>query len=416
MKQRSGLSRLWSGNKFSSIVDEDKTPDISLSSSEDENLRKMDFSRIKLDSDEDEMRIDYMRGSKLDANNNIVEEVDSDTSLNMMQNIQFAELQFGQLELSDSEIQKPDDFLPNVYTVNFTDNENKENDNTSEVSSYNPGHNVKFMSSIESEQEKHSSVHTHTDIEQIKTESIHSSIAESIIHSDIEESVKNYESDFLSESQQTSPSRKISPHKSATNSDTLTSPQKDRRRHKQRQCKSSRCTRTSSESTESESGTISSASSLTSDSHHTSSRSSVKKTSSKRHHRRHSSKNTHTNTAVQTDFIPNTNDILSFKYPWQQDKPHNIAAHVVDGGTLHVLSSYDPSVLAAHDMMKFHFKLLQQHVDNSRRLYQAYSKDTGHSRFKYTTVEDTMEYIKRNRPKVQTYEEVLKEIKNENQS
>ena len=88
----------------------------------------------------------------------------------------------------------------------------------------------------------------------------------------------------------------------------------------------------------------------------------------------------------------------------------------MDGETLHVLSSYNPSVLAAHDMMKFHFKLLQQHVDNSRRLYQAYTKDTGHSRFKYTTVDDTMEYIKKNRPKVQSYEEVLKEVKNENQS
>lgn len=414
MKRRSGLNRLWSGNKFSSMVDEDKTPDISLTSSEDENLHKMDFSRIKLDSDEDEMRIDYMHGSKVDTNNNVVEEVDSDNSFNMMQNIQFAELQFGQLELSDNETQKPDDFLPNVYTVNFTDDENKENNDSSEVSSYNPGNNVKFMSSIESDQEneKHSSVHTH--IEEVKTESIHSSFAESIIHSDIEESVKSnhYESDFSSESQQTSPS----PRKSATNNDTLTSPRKDSSRNKRRRSKSSRRTRTSSESSRSETGTLTSTSSLTSDSQKTSSQSYVKKSSSKRHYRRHSSKNTHTNTAVQTDFIPNTDDILNFKYPWQQDKPHNIAAHVVDGETLHVLSSYNPSVLAAHDMMKFHFKLLQQHVDNSRRLYQAYTKDTGHSRFKYTTVDDTMEYIKKNRPKVQSYEEVLKEIKNENQS
>ena len=408
---------MWSGNKFSSIVDEDKTPDISLTSSEGDHLDKMDFTRIKLDSDEDEMRIDYMNGSKLDANNNIVDDdSDSEKPLNIMQNIQFAELQFDQLQLSDNEApQKLDDFLPNVYNINFSDNEDKDGDGDSEVSTYNPGNNIKFMSSIESEQQdgNHSSVHT--DIEEIKTESIRSSAVESTIHSTIESVKSNYyDSDFTPETQPTSPSNNDKPHKSANNDEFSTSPDGKHSSHrKQKRSKSSRHTRTTSTSARSQSvtGSLTSTSSLTSDSD--SSQSSFKK-SRRRHDNSKHKPTKHSNTAVQTDFIPNTNDILNFKYPWQHDKPHNIAAHVVDGETLHVLTSYDPSVLAAHDMMKFHFKLLQQHVDNSRRLYQAYSQDTGHSKFKYTTVEDTMEFIEKNRPKVQTYQEVLKQIKSDN--
>ena len=414
------MARLWSGNKFSSIVDDDKTPDISLTSSDDDNLKKMDFTRIKLDSDEDEMRMDYMHGSKnVDANNNVIEDVD-DSDNEFMQNVQFAELQLGELQLSDNEApQNMDDFLPNVYTVNFSDTDKgKEGNDSSDVSSYNPGNNIKFMSSIESEhQENEASIRTESG-DEIKTESNHSSDVESPIRSIIESVNDNndYESDFPSETQQSSPTRN-SPPKSVTGEEfTPSYTQKSRNRNKRSKSKSSRHTRSeSSNRTNSRSGagddTVSSTSSISSETH---SKSSTPRKSYKRHHRHHTSKHNYTkqtNTAVQTDFIPNTNDILNFKYPWQQDKPHNIAANVVDGETLHVLTSYEPSVLAAHDMMKFHFKLLEQHISNSRRLYQAYSSQEESGKFKYTTVEDTMNFIEKNAPKVQTYEEVLRQMK-----
>ncbi|XP_066915876.1 uncharacterized protein C19orf44-like isoform X2 [Clytia hemisphaerica] len=406
------------------MVDDDKTPDISLSSSE--NLSDMDFTRLKLDSDEDEMRIDYMRDSKQrDINNNIV--VSDDEQNNLMQNIQFAELQLGDVELSSNNYSQKldDDFMPNVYTMNFSDdNEVNQNNSSDSVSSYNPQGNIKFMSSIETEASDVNNVQTD---DEIKTESI-SSVAESEVaeilteKSNSESIIKSdrYVSDFSS-----GRSSKLSRKKSTEM--TMTSPEhrntsrrKIKRRSKSSQQKSS--TSASSRkttSTESDTGTLSSTSSISSDSEHSKSsnvytaKSSPSRTRRKPKSSKHKTKK-QTHTSVQTDFKPNTADILNFKYPWQQDRPNNIAAQVVTGETLHVLTNYDPAVLAAHDMMKFHFNLLNQHIDNSRRLYEAYSKETSSGRSKYTTVEDTMNFIEKNRPKVQTYEEALEDIKRNN--
>jgi len=448
------LRGLWSGNKFSSLVDEDKTPDISLDSSDDDNgLEGMDFTKIKLDSDEDEMRIDYQRKNSRDVNNNDAGASDGDESLNMMENIHFAELKIAEVELSDNEVgEKPDDFLPNVvYTMNFSDKENTESD--SQISDYNPRDNVKFLSSIESEvsardknnnNAKNLGGYNYSSISEgeIKTESVSSapkSALDSGKHttrsrtttggrtsSNSRRSNKNkYESDFVSDTG----SGRTHSNKNSDKNNTV----KRRRRLRRHgnldksnsSSKSVSTTATSTTNSDSDSRTLSETSSLASDTHHSTSLSSRRRRESRSPSRKNSKSNrkasskhhsggkkSQKSTSAQTDFVPNTSDILNFKYPWQQDtRPHNIASHVVDGETLHVLTSYEPAVLAAHDMMKFHFKLFQQHVDNSRRLYQAYTAESADSNYEYTTVEDTMKYIKENGPKVESYNEVLKKIR-----
>jgi len=79
-----------------------------------------------------------------------------------------------------------------------------------------------------------------------------------------------------------------------------------------------------------------------------------------------------------------------------------------------VLTNYNPAVLAANDMMKFHMELLTKHIQNSRRLYEAYAAESVNSNYKYTTVEDTFGYIERNKPKVLTYKQALRKVKGEN--
>ena len=424
----------------------------------------MDFTKIKLDSDEDEMRIDYQRR---DVNNNDVDVSDGDDSLNMMDNIHFAELKIAEVRLSDSDVEeKPDDFLPNVvYSMNFSDKENEgNNESDSQVSDYNLHGNIKFLSSIESEisgqqknntQDLHGRNYTSVSEGEIKTESL-SSVSESGLdsnkrsrsrksksrhtssnsrrsrsgtsksgHTSSESrrsKANKYESDFVSDS---GSGRTLSPKKSDDNKTTSARRRRLRRNGNltESSSKGLSATATSTTHSDSDSGTLSTTSSLASDTSHstsTTSRPRRKSHSSKANGRHHDKgrKSQTKSTAIQTDFVPNTSDILNFKYPWQQQdtRPHNIASHVVDGEALHVLTSYEPAVLAAHDMMKFHFKLLQQHIDNSRRLYQAYTDDSNDSNFRYTTVEDTMKYIKENRPKVESYDKVLKKIQSKDEA
>ena len=72
---------------------------------------------LNLNSDEDEMRIDYIREAReKDENNNDIS-LSSRASLNLMQNIHFAELDNDDIQLSDSYLHKSDksnDFLPKI--------------------------------------------------------------------------------------------------------------------------------------------------------------------------------------------------------------------------------------------------------------------------------------------------------------
>ena len=119
--------------------------------------------------------------------------------------------------------------------------------------------------------------------------------------------------------------------------------------------------------------------------------------------------------AVQTDFqdVDYTEQVLNFKYNWQSSEPSRIAPHVIDATTLDMLTNYSPAVLAANDMMKFHLDLMKKYIDSSRRLYEAYSSIDSTSNFRYTTIEDTMNYIKKNRPRVTNYEDALDHVTQE---
>ena len=46
-------------------------------------------------------------------------------------------------------------------------------------------------------------------------------------------------------------------------------------------------------------------------------------------------------------------------------------------------------------------------------MYESYANENTRGNYKYTTVEDTKRFIEENRPKVISYEEALKEVKEE---
>lgn len=452
LKSKTGLKGLWSGGKFKNIVEDDKTPDISISSSDDDDGGEInvDFKKIHLDSDEDEMRIDYLREKSVDVNNNNVDDVDDDDGdLNLMENIHFAELNFNDIDLTDEEDLKKKkknqskDFLPNLFTVDSNDSNNN---NNSDVSDYQVGNNIKFLSSIESEigahsikEQEHSSIHSiHGSFitNEIKSESIHSEYSHKNIKYSTDYSQAEFESEEVSNKSKSlmkkdkHQKKKRSTSSTSTNS-TATSKESSSRTKKSSRGSSSRKTRENKHDSYSDTTLSSTTSDIFSTSRQTSTDKSTvsgRKTRSSKHTRTKetTSKKSYTKDSsprrsqgrkkkvaeTQTD---DTYNVLNFKYPWQFDRPHNIAAATVGPESLDVLTSYSPAVLAAHDMVKYHFQLLQQHIENSRRLYESYASESNGklSNFHYTTVEDTMRFIKENRPKVTTFEEALKKVQEE---
>lgn len=93
--------------------------------------------------------------------------------------------------------------------------------------------------------------------------------------------------------------------------------------------------------------------------------------------------------------------------------PSPIATNVVDDEVLEAVASYNPTMIALNDLLKYQLQLTRQHIDNSWRLYNAYAQPEVKGKHKYTTLKNTMKYMRKNAPSVITYEEALKQIKNQ---
>ena len=359
---------------------------------------------LNLDSDEDEMRIDYIREAReQDENNNDISSSSSRASLNLMQNIHFAELDNDDIQLSDSYLHKSDksnDFLPKIEILEIDKSMEKTDSSLNE--------RLYTLSDRKSDQGK---------LKDSYLSSVHSEYQRSEI-----ESGKSRES---SSSKSTS---KGGHYSSSTLSSTNTKSKSSKDNSKSSSTKT--LSKASSDKTswhsvekseKSESGTLSETSDILSASA-SSRRSSRSTKSGKSTHRKKKSRRQNKaekifvkDNAAQTDFqdIDYTEHVLNFKYNWQSSEPSRIASHVIDGTTLDMLTNYSPAVLAANDMMKFHLDLMKKYIDSSRRLYEAYSSIDSTSNFRYTTIEDTLNYIKKNRPRVTNYEDALDHVTKE---
>lgn len=417
LKKKTGVLNLWSGQKFKGVVEGDRTPDISLDSDDELDMKLSmnaeNFRQLALDSDEDEMRIDYMRAirkKKFDKNNNEINtdsDSDDDGPLNLLQNIHFAELKIGDFELSDTELKvnKPDDFIPQLYTVNVNDDKDSEstselnlrknihllNESVSEITSESQEKNKDSVRAVSSD----NSIHTEEEVSEVSNQT-----------SDLKSSTVSY----TPLNSKDNPSKDRSRTKSKSSMDSSRSSQTVKTKKNRDSSRTSDCN--------SDVNTLSSTTSISIDKsekqskkkrkkhrHHKSDRSDSR--SSGRTRRKNVQTQTKSHTTERTDL---TDDVLKFRYYWQQKTPSNIAAHVVDMAAIEGLTNYNPAVLAANDMLKFHLELLQRHITDSQRLYDSYASDSLNRNYKYTTYEDTLKYIKQNKPKVISYQEALKQI------
>ncbi|XP_052103414.1 uncharacterized protein C19orf44-like isoform X2 [Mytilus californianus] len=92
--------------------------------------------------------------------------------------------------------------------------------------------------------------------------------------------------------------------------------------------------------------------------------------------------------------------------------PTPIATHVVSPDALEAMTAYSPAMLALHDMLKQQLDLTKQFIQSQKYLYKSFT-DSMETTHKYTTLEDTRQYIKKHRPKTLTFKEAMKMVKSE---
>ncbi|XP_046581196.1 uncharacterized protein C19orf44-like [Haliotis rubra] len=92
--------------------------------------------------------------------------------------------------------------------------------------------------------------------------------------------------------------------------------------------------------------------------------------------------------------------------------PTPIASHVVSADALEAMTSYSPCMLALHDLMKQQLVLTQNFLETQRQMYESTTSVLKDS-YKYTTLEDTQEYIRKHRKPRLSFKKALKMVSRE---
>ncbi|XP_056614948.1 uncharacterized protein C19orf44 homolog isoform X2 [Triplophysa dalaica] len=90
--------------------------------------------------------------------------------------------------------------------------------------------------------------------------------------------------------------------------------------------------------------------------------------------------------------------------------PIPIASHTVSAEAIESLTSYSPAMLALNDMLRQQLALSGAFIESTRRHYTSVLESLGPANYKYTTLEDTKEFIRTHRPPKLSIEEALQEV------
>ncbi|XP_062411873.1 uncharacterized protein C19orf44 homolog [Sardina pilchardus] len=118
--------------------------------------------------------------------------------------------------------------------------------------------------------------------------------------------------------------------------------------------------------------------------------------------------------AVQTEkglsfTLPSRLDVLASTYM----DPTPVSRYTVSAEALEALTSQKPVETALNDMLKQQLALTRHFVESSRHLYSSLLQSLESPDYKYTTLEDTKEYIRKHRPPKLTMEQALEEVQRE---
>ncbi|KAI7791202.1 uncharacterized protein C19orf44 homolog isoform X2 [Triplophysa rosa] len=90
--------------------------------------------------------------------------------------------------------------------------------------------------------------------------------------------------------------------------------------------------------------------------------------------------------------------------------PTLIASHMVSAEAMESLTSYSPAMLALNDMLRQQLALTRAFIESTRHHYTSVLESLGPTNYKYTTLEDTKEFIRTHRPPKLSIEEALQEV------
>ncbi|XP_059172262.1 uncharacterized protein C19orf44-like [Physella acuta] len=103
---------------------------------------------------------------------------------------------------------------------------------------------------------------------------------------------------------------------------------------------------------------------------------------------------------------------VSVPYGLQYVDPLPVATHVISADALEALTAYSPNMLALQEMMKAQLDLIKNFVAIQHRIYQSCMDGLNYNH-KYTTLEETKEYIREHRKPTLTFKEALQLVEEE---
>ena len=468
LKKKTGLNQLWSGRRFSEAID--KYPDIDLS--EEPKLRSSTLRELTLDSDEEDLQdfihnlSDYEKGAITEVEEGTSRPSSASSIIDLMKNINFAEV--GAIDNSfhdsvGSNVDNDEDFMPLVIRPDFDDASKHLDHTESSQSNIFKTANINFVASdvsslkvlsdrdksidedVQSESggtvselseeipEVSEKSRAKTPATPIKSHDYTSSKFESYESGERSESVISTYDDTLKsvknkEGMHKSSVRKVSTRHSSQSDDAKTRKSKGRKvrdvkstdlddssRKAPAKSRGESCTSVSSTygSTESQSSSTHKGRKSIRDSRMQDVSQKVRKkaANSKRSIK---GKSKHLKVTLNDLGTVNPELLLNTNMSKYLD-PSPIATTVVDQDALEAVTSYNPTMLALNDLLKYQIQLTRQYIDNSWRLYKAYAEPEAKGSHRYTTLRDTMKYLKQNAPSVITYEEALNQIHEENE-
>lgn len=427
LKKKSGIRSLWRGNSFDRVVrdEEDKTPDISISSMEEEELdERLPSEKADNDDDyDDDFKVNVQMFSQSPPPTN---PDSSDDSINPIKGLQMAEFAFSDdvqsknieannklndklksLSVSGRDVCSVVNDLSEPAEVLTEDEveEEIEEDVVDVVDEKNKKIVDKQGSSLK---ENHSPPRTVSDVEDEtvrKREKSHKKSQNSYTSdfsslSEIETHNEHSHSQTQNDSKSSRSSRRSRSFQSSRSSESSRSLQSSRSSHSSRSSRSSRSTKHSRSSDRSRSKR---------------SISEYSKSKEKDSHNRY-----RCDVGVQT--LPPTEHFtvppalgvgMATSGPrlgMQYVDPTPIATHTVSPEAMEAMTAYNPAIVALNNMLREQIRLVEQFVEINQRMYESYSTRVN-SDYQYTTLEDTQQFIRKNRPKVVSYEEALKQVK-----
>ncbi|XP_070816853.1 uncharacterized protein C19orf44 homolog isoform X2 [Chaetodon trifascialis] len=90
--------------------------------------------------------------------------------------------------------------------------------------------------------------------------------------------------------------------------------------------------------------------------------------------------------------------------------PTPVVTHTLSAEVVEALSTFNPAVFALNELLKQQLAMTRRFIESSRHLHSSLVQSLEPPNYRYTTLEDTKEYIRKHRPPKLTMEDALEEV------